>query len=259
MFRLFAKAIVRALARLLFRVRVEGPLDIFQSRQLLIVANHESFLDGLILGLFLPVDPVFVVHTGVARRLYFRIILSVVDYLPVDPTSPMAMKKVIKLIQQGRPVMIFPEGRITVTGSLMKVYEGPAFVAAKTNATIIPVRLDGPARSYFSRLSGKYPRHLFPRITVSIQRPAHIAMGESGKARERRRLAGEEMRKLMQKMLFDSRPKQTLYSGLLDAISLFGRSRRLIEDITQVEHSYGEFLKMTLAVARAASKSTREG
>ncbi|MCP2935981.1 1-acyl-sn-glycerol-3-phosphate acyltransferase, partial [Salmonella enterica subsp. enterica serovar Typhimurium] len=111
--------------RLLFRITPPASPPERQER-LLVVANHESFLDGLLLGLFLPMDPVFVVHTGVARNPFFRLLLSLVDYLAVDPTSPMAMKKVIRLLESGRPVVIFPEGRITTTGSLMKVYDGPA-------------------------------------------------------------------------------------------------------------------------------------
>ena len=257
------KSIVRAilvpLFRILFRVRIEGDVHQFQVDKLLIIANHESFLDGLILGLFLPVNAVFVVHTGVARNPFFRVLLSQVDYLAVDPTSPMAMKKVIKLIETGRPVVIFPEGRITTTGSLMKVYDGPAFVAAKTGATIIPVRLDGPARSFFSRLSGRYPRHFFPRVTLSIQTATKLEMPEAPSAKQRRFKAGVAMRKIMQTMLFNSRPKQTLYTGLLDAIAIFGRSRRLLEDMKQIEYSYGQLLKMTLALGRLTSKFTREG
>jgi len=163
----------------------------FKAERLLIIANHESFLDGLLLGLFLPVNPVFVVHTGTARLWYFRLILSLADYLVVDPTSPMAMKKVIKLVESGRPVMIFPEGRITVTGNLMKVYEGPAFVAAKTGATLIPVRLDGGARSYFSRVSGRMPKRLFPKISISILPATRIPMPDAPSAKLRRRKAGE--------------------------------------------------------------------
>ena len=141
------RPLLRGLARLLFRVDIKFRQSDFSHERLLIVANHESFLDGLLLGLFLPIDPVFVVHTSIANSFWFRILLSQVDYLAVDPTSPMAMKKVIRLIESGRPVVIFPEGRITLTGSLMKVYDGPAFVAAKTSATVIPVRLDGASRS----------------------------------------------------------------------------------------------------------------
>ena len=53
------KSIVRALLKVLFRVRVEGDTNHFSQPRLLIIANHQSFLDGLILGAFLPIDPVF--------------------------------------------------------------------------------------------------------------------------------------------------------------------------------------------------------
>lgn len=248
------RIVLRNVLRLLFRVRVTGLEKNLDTQRLLIIANHESFLDGLLLGLFLPYNPVFVVHTGVTRSFYFRLVLSLADYLAVDPTSPMAIKKIIKLVEGGRPVVIFPEGRITVTGSLMKVYEGPAFVAAKTGATILPVRLDGPARSFFSRISGKYPRRLFPRVTISVLATSTIAMPVADTAKHRRRLAGEAMRRLMQKMLFESHPKQTLYSGLLDVMAIYGRSRRVVEDVKQIEYSYGDLLKMTLALGRLVAK-----
>ena len=251
--------ILRNVFQLLFRVRVVGLNRNIDTTRLLVIANHESFLDGILLGLYLPFDPVFVVHTGVTRSLFFRMVLGLVDYLAVDPTSPMAIKKVIKLVESGRPVVIFPEGRITVTGSLMKVYDGPAFVAAKTGATILPVRLDGPARSYFSRLTGKYPRRLFPRVTLSILAPAIITMPEGGTTKQRRHKAGEAMRRLMQKMLFESQPKQTLYSGLLDVMAIYGRNRRVVEDVKQIEYSYGDLLKMTLALGRLVAKYSEAG
>lgn len=253
------RALLRPVLRLLFRLRVEGDTSSFRAERVLIIANHESFLDGLLLGLFLPVDPVFVVHTGVVANPVLRLLLSQVDYLAVDPTSPLAMRKVVKLIESGRPVMIFPEGRITVTGNMMKVYDGPAFVAAKTAARIVPVRLDGPARSYFSRLSGKYPRRLFPKVTLSIQPATSLPMPDAATAKLRRRKAGEMMRRIMQEMLFHSQPKQTLYTALVDAIDIFGRRRRLVEDIKQIEYSYGDLLKMTLGSARLVEKNTREG
>ena len=251
--------VLRPLARLLFRLRVVGDPAAFRAHRLLIIANHESFLDGLLLGLFLPLDPVFVVHTGVVRNFFFRMLLWQVDYLAVDPTSPMAMKKVIRLVESGRPVVIFPEGRITLTGNLMKVYEGPAFVAAKTGATLVPVRLDGPSRSYFSRVTGKYPKRLFPKITLTILPATKLLMPEAATAKLRRRKAGEAMRKLMQEMLFASHPKQTLYSALVDAAEIFGRKRRLVEDMKQIEYSYNDLLKMTLMLGRLAERAIGEG
>lgn len=252
------RTLLRSIARLVFRLRVQGDTSVFRAERLLIIANHESFLDGLLLGLFLPVNPVFVVHTGIARLWYFRLILSLADYLVVDPTSPMAMKKVIKLVESGRPVMIFPEGRITVTGNLMKVYEGPAFVAAKTGATLVPVRLDGGARSYFSRVSGRMPKRLFPKISISILPATRIEMPDTPSAKLRRRKAGESMRRLMQEMIFASQPKQTLYSAFIDATEIYGRKRRLLEDMKQIEYSYNDLLKMVLVLGRLVARETSE-
>ena len=135
------KPIARVFMRILFRVRVVGGLGPVHlgghgAERVLIIANHESFLDGVILALFLPADPVFVVHTYVAENRWFRLGLRLVDFLTLDPTSPLAMRQVVRLLESGRPVLIFPEGRITTTGSLMKVYDGPAFAAVKTGAAI---------------------------------------------------------------------------------------------------------------------------
>lgn len=254
-----ARWFLSTIIRIVLRITVEGMPETADHTRLMIVANHESILDGLLLGLFLPFDPVFVVHTGVSRNRLYRLILNQVDHLAVDPANPMAVKKVIKLVEAGRPVVIFPEGRITVTGSLMKVYAGPAFVAARTGAAVLPVRIDGLARSWFGRRSTGGVRRLFPRVTLSIQPPTTIAIPEGGTARQRRYKAGETMRRIMQKMLCDSEPKRTLYSALLDAISVHGRGRKVMEDVKRSEYSYGDILRMTLAFGRAAAGNSEPG
>ncbi len=252
------KTLLRLVFRVLFRLKTPKNHELLKADRLLIVANHESFIDGLLLGLFLPINPVFVVHTTIAQNRWFKLILMLVDYLAVDPTSPMAMKKVIKLIETGRPVVIFPEGRITTTGSLMKVYEGPAFVAAKTGATIVPIRIDGASRSYFSRMSGRYPRRLLPRLTITLLPQTYLQMPESGTAKLRRKKAGEGMRKIMQDMLFQSQPKQTLFLSMLDAMQIYGRKHRFIEDLKQVEYSYNDILKIALAMGKITSKLSED-
>jgi acyl-[acyl-carrier-protein]-phospholipid O-acyltransferase/long-chain-fatty-acid--[acyl-carrier-protein] ligase len=248
------KTILKSVFSLLFRIHVKGNMSRPDAKKLLVIANHESLLDGFLLGLFLPFKATFVVHTTVLDNLWFRLILSTVPHITVDPTNPMAMKKVIKLLEAGEPVVIFPEGRITLTGSLMKVYEGPAFVAAKTNATILPVRLDGPARSYFSRLSGHYPKKLFPKITLTVLPTATLPESTSTTAKRRRHDAGEAMRRLMQEMIFASKPTQTLFSALLDAIDIYGSRTNIIEDINQKEESYGQLLTKSLALGRLVEK-----
>ena len=256
--RRMVKAVGRPLLRVLFRVRIEGDFEGFKAARLLVIANHESFLDGPLLGAFLPIDPVFVVHSQIVANPYFRLLLKLVDHVALEPTNPLAIKGVLKIVESGRPVVIFPEGRITVTGNLMKVYDGPAFVASRTGATIVPVRLDGPARSYFSRLSGRYPLRPFPRITLTVLPATTLPRIEGGSADERQRKSGEAMRRLMQHMIFSSQPKHTLYSELLDTISIYGRRRLVVEDMKQVEQTYGQVLKATLALGRLGSRLAAE-
>lgn len=252
-------AILKLICRIVFRVNVAGIANLPQQGKLLIIANHESFLDGLLLGLFLPIRATFVVHTSVLNKRFFRLILKLTPYLAVDPSSPLAMKKVIKLLDAGKPVVIFPEGRITLTGSLMKVYDGPGFVAAKTSAMILPVRIEGAARSYFSRLPDSHPKKLFPKVTITILPTSNIPMPEAATAKARRKLAGDAMRREMQNMLFNSTQTNTLFHAFLDAISTHGRSTVLVEDLRQVEETYGELLKKSLALGQLAKKITRQG
>ncbi|PKO54915.1 MAG: bifunctional acyl-ACP--phospholipid O-acyltransferase/long-chain-fatty-acid--ACP ligase [Betaproteobacteria bacterium HGW-Betaproteobacteria-2] len=249
--------LLRLICKLLFRVRLHGRALPPANGRLLIIANHESFLDGLLLGLHLPFRPTFVIYTGVLDNWLFRQFLKLVPHLTVDHASPLGIKKIIRLIEAGEPVVIFPEGRITNTGSLMKVYEGPAFVAAKTGATIMPVRIHGAAHSHFGRLSRDFPRKLLPRIDLWFMPTSHIAMPDAPLSKQRRKLAGEAMCRLMQEMLAASQPERTLFGALLDAVQLHGRKTLLMEDMKQTRDSYGSLLKKSLALGRLVSKVSR--
>lgn len=253
------KVILRTLLKVLFRIEVSGDDGVFRNERTLIVANHESFLDGLLIGLMIPVDAVFVVHSQIASRPFFTFLLRFVPHLAVDSTSPLAMKQIVKLVETGQPVVIFPEGRITKTGSLMKVYDGAAFVAAKTRATVVPVHINGAARSYFGRLAGVYPRKVFPKVTISIQPRRTIPMPDLPSAKERRRRSGELMRQILLDMLVATRPLRTFYDAFLDGKQTFGANYKLVEDVRLVEESYGSLLKMALGLSRIVSRLTAPG
>lgn len=254
MFRSIAKPFLRGLFRILFRVRVQGAIDPAPSAARMIVANHQSFLDGMLLGLFLPGNPIFAVHSNVPKNFWFRQILRLVDYLPMDPTSPLAAKHLIKALREGRSVVIFPEGRITTTGSLMKIYDGPAFVAAKSAAPIFPVRIDGLLGSYFSRVAGLYPTRLFPKITLTFLPSETLELPEAGSAKARRRAAGERLRSIMQNAAFASRSRLTLWGALSEAAEFHGKGRRFLEDKDLRERSYSELIRASVALGRLADR-----
>ena len=69
------KAILAFIVRSLFRINVVGEFKQEEERTVIII-NHQSFLDGLVLGLILPISPVFVINADIAKQLWVRMFLS---------------------------------------------------------------------------------------------------------------------------------------------------------------------------------------
>ena len=142
------KLVLHLLLRLGYRYEVKGiehAAIIKPGAKVLVVVNHISFLDGALLMAALSEIPVFAINTEMANRWWLRPFRKVANLYPLDPTNPLAIKDLIGKINAGQPCVIFPEGRLSVTGALMKIYAGPAYIADRSGATILPVRLDGPS------------------------------------------------------------------------------------------------------------------
>jgi acyl-[acyl-carrier-protein]-phospholipid O-acyltransferase / long-chain-fatty-acid--[acyl-carrier-protein] ligase len=244
------KSLAAALFRLFYRVELKGAENYRRAgKRAVVVVNHVSFLDGPLLAAFLPGRPIFPIDTFVARRWWARPIFWLVDAETIDPRSPMATKALIRAVRADRKCVIFPEGRITITGALMKIYEGPGMIADKADAPLLPVRIDGAQYTPFSRLHGKLRLRLFPHITITILEPRRIAIDESLRGRKRRQAIGLQLYDIMTDLIFETNEiRQTLFEAVLDARHVYGRHSAVVEDIERRPLSYDRLVAGSFAL-----------
>ncbi len=245
----------------LYRLEVRGAEHIKQSdAKTIYVANHLSFLDAALLASSIPDRLTFAINTQMAKQWWVRPFLSLADTFALDPTNPMSTRSLIEAIRKGSKVVIFPEGRLTVTGSLMKVYEGPGMIADKSGARLQPVAIAGAQYTPFSRLKGKVRTRWFPKITLTFMEPVTFELPEDLKGRARRRAAGARLYDVMTDMLFHSHDlNQTLFQSLLDAQSVHGGNHLAAEDIERKPLSYRQFVMRSFILGGAFAKFTKNG
>ena len=90
-----------------------------------------------------------------AQKWWMKPVVKYMNALPLDPTRPLATRQLIQAVKGGATLVIFPEGRITRTGSLMKVYDGSGLIADKSRVPVVPVRIEGAEKTRFSYLSNR--------------------------------------------------------------------------------------------------------
>jgi acyl-[acyl-carrier-protein]-phospholipid O-acyltransferase/long-chain-fatty-acid--[acyl-carrier-protein] ligase len=210
----------------------------------IIALNHVSFLDaGLALSLRNR-EPVFAIDVGIAKKWWVRPFLKLTKAMPLDPMKPMAIRSLIDAVKAGDALIIFPEGRITVTGSLMKVYDGAAMIADKANAAIVPVRIEGLEQTPFSRLSkGQVRRRWFPKVRVTVLEPVRLAVDPELKGRKRRLAAGAALYGIMSDLVFrTTSTDRTVTEAVIQAAAAHGRSRVAVEDPVTGALSYKRLL-----------------
>lgn len=252
------QSLIRLLLRALYRLEAHGEPP--RGGRGLVIANHQSFLDAPILWSMLPRDALWLVHTQVMEQWVFRFLLKAADHIVIDVTKPLGVKEALEALERGRQVVIFPEGRVTVTGALMKIYDGPAFIAAKTGAPVTVAVIDGAVRARgFTRMRGDFPVAWFPKIRVTWFEPEVIRMPEGRTGRERRRAASEAMRRLLARSVCRAKRKRSLWEAFLEAVEMFGRGRAMVEDAGGTKMTYGRLLRGALALGRLTGKFTGEG
>jgi acyl-[acyl-carrier-protein]-phospholipid O-acyltransferase/long-chain-fatty-acid--[acyl-carrier-protein] ligase len=244
-----------------YKVEVKGMENFkaIQNEKVIIVANHLSYLDAALLATYFPSKLTFAINTQVAQHWLVRPFLKLMETFPLDPTNPMAAKSLIESIKhKNNHVVIFPEGRITVTGGLMKVYEGSGMIADKSGAHILPVRIDGAQYTPFSRLKGNIRTRWFPKITLTVLEPKKFDIPEDVKGGARRHMAGSQLSDIMTLMMFQaSNYRQPLFQALLDAKVTHGAGNIIAEDIQRTPITFKGLITKCFVLGKPISEITQ--
>jgi len=156
---------LRWLVRLLYGFRAHNEAALNTPGPVLLLPNHVSWWDWLLVGVCLDRDWRFVTSSATAQTswLHKRIMVNRRTF-PVDINSPYAVKHMAEYLQRGGRLVLFPEGRLSGTGSLMKLFDGTGFLIFKTRAKVITAYIRGAHRLPFSPNPGR--KQWFPPLSV---------------------------------------------------------------------------------------------
>jgi acyl-[acyl-carrier-protein]-phospholipid O-acyltransferase / long-chain-fatty-acid--[acyl-carrier-protein] ligase len=248
--------------RAFYRLEVTGLENIAKAGHNAIIAlNHVSFLDAPLATSILPKRPVFAIDVTMSQHWWIQPFLKFVRTMALDPLKPFSLRAIINAVRAGDMLVIFPEGRITVTGSLMKVYDGAALIADKSEAMVVPVRIEGPETTIFSRLKrSQVRRRLFPKIKVTILEPVQLKLDPELKGRKRRQAAGSALYTIMSDLIFRTTPTdRTVVQALIEAAKLHGANWVAIEDPVRGRMTYRRLLQATAILGRKLIPYALEG
>ena len=252
----------KGVLRLCFRFEVKG-LENYKKagEKVIFIANHVSYIDALLIAVALPEKPLFAINLYTAKRWWVKPFLVLAKVIPIDPLSPYSLREAIEEAKKGHRVLIFPEGRVTLTGGLMKIYEGPGLVAERAGAQVLPIRIEGAQYTVFSRLKkGEVPRRLFPKITLTLLPPQSFTIDPALKGRARRKALGETLYDKMTRMMFEtSAVDKTLFAAFIESAKLYGRRTPILEDVSLKTLTYGALFSKVFALSRFFKRNTQEG
>ncbi|WP_342358506.1 acyl-[ACP]--phospholipid O-acyltransferase [Terrarubrum flagellatum] len=248
--------------RLFFRVEIKGAENLKSNgRHRVIVANHVSFLDGALLATLTDDDPLFAIDRTMLQQWWVKPFTRISRLIPIDPVNPLGARVLINAVKNGETLVIFPEGRITVTGSLMKIYEGSALAADKGEAEILPVLIEGAERTPFSKLKpDQVARKWFPKITMTVAPARDLKIDPALVGRVRRRAAGAALTDLMMQLRMESTNlDRNLFDALLARVEHDGGSKQIVQDPLTGALSYRKLLIGAHALGRKIAAMSEVG
>src|SRR5213076_2283485 len=181
--------------RCLYRVTAHG-LRNLPSGGFLLLPNHITWVDAIVLLLACPRPIRFIIDEGFYRNRFLHPVLRAVGCIPITPRKAKdAMREAAAKIRAGEIVCLFPEGELSRSGSLLRLRRGYEIIARQAEAPVVPVWLDRLWGSIFSFQGGrfftKWPRALPYRVMVAFGKPLPAESADIARVREELLKIGE--------------------------------------------------------------------
>ena len=259
----FVRFCLRCMFRL-FKVRFEMRFDLRDlPNKGVYISNHVSYVDPIILFAFLPGNPIFALHGQLYRNIWVRFFMRKADVMEYGNLDVPDLKNLIAKVDAGRLCVIFPEGRMTTNGNIMKIYESAGLIADKTNSPIIPIWINGLQYCrFFSKTGGRLPHWYFPKVKIVVEKPRPLKLKDN--LRHVRNHISNEIYMIMRQMMFESmyNPKMTVFTQLIKAAKIhakkcFGLIRpKVLEDIGRKPKSFKDIMLGSYVLGRYFNKTS---
>lgn len=147
-----------AMAKAFFSFRVKDRDKLIEDGPVLMVANHQSFLDPPFIG-SIHEEAIYFLARKTLFRGIFKTIYNSWQAIPIDQENPdmASLKKIIALLKKGEKVLVFPEGSRSQDGELLPAMPGVGLIISKAQVPVQPMRIFGahdalPMGSHFPRM-----------------------------------------------------------------------------------------------------------
>lgn len=137
--------ILRPLFIVAFKIRTDGFDTIPKQGPFIVICNHMSAFDPLVVGTLIPRPVYFMAKAELFRIRPFAYMIRTLHAYPVTRGTPdrKALRYSLSLLHDGHTLLIFPEGHRTKTGELQPARSGTVFLSKHSNAPLIPVGIVG--------------------------------------------------------------------------------------------------------------------
>lgn len=247
--------IMRVLLTAWFRVEIRGAEHLDTEGPVVFVPNHSSSIDGPMLFALMARKTAFAMTQQRASTPMMQRFARIVPIMAVDDTRPIAAKRLVKAIKGGQSCVAFPEGPLTATGALTKIYPCTVWIVDRSQAPVVPVHFEGLEFCRWSHGNAGYPRLLAPKVRIVVGAPRHLNVDPALKGKARRDSAALSLGDILEENRRDALDRHaTIPEALADTAALFGAKRHAIADPMGTSLSHGQIRSGAAVLARAIGR-----